>query len=59
MDREVEVVVLVAGDKVHAKHTPYHKGTVIHQTDDRVLWKCEKCDDVMEDHRDDLQKMVK
>lgn len=50
-------MVLVAGDKVQAKHAPYHKGTVIHQTDDRVLWECEKCGTTSEDHRDDLHKI--
>lgn len=51
-------MVLVAGDKVQAKHAPYHKGTVIHQTDDRVLWECEKCGTTSEDYRDDVRKIT-
>jgi len=54
---EVEAVVLVAGDKVQVQNAPYHKGTVIHQTDDRVLWKCDECDTTAEDRREDLSKI--
>lgn len=50
-------MVLVAGDKVQVQNAPYHKGTVIHQTDDRVLWKCDECDTIAEDRRDDLRKI--
>ena len=57
MDREVEVVILVAGDKVQVQNAPYHKGTVIHQTDNRVLWTCEECDTTSEDWRNDLRKI--
>lgn len=50
-------MILTVGDKVQADYNSNHKGTVIHQTNDRVLWNCEKCGIVTEDYRDDLHKI--
>ena len=50
-------MVLAAGDKVQVQNAPYHKGTVIHQTDNRVVWKCDECDTTAEDWRIDLLKI--
>ena len=48
---------LKVGDKVQVQNAPYHNGTVIHQTDNRVLWKCDQCDTTAEDRRDNLLKI--
>ena len=50
-------MVLAAGDKVQVQNAPYHKGTVIHQTDNRVVWECDECDTIAEDWRIDLLKI--
>jgi hypothetical protein len=47
------------GDKVRVKHDKTHSGIVIHQTDYRVLWKCQKCNSVSDDYTNELEKVKK